>query len=35
MLISNLIKNKIISHDEFLEMLKETKDYDRPNNKTV
>ena len=28
MLISNSIKDGIISHDEFLEILKEKKDYD-------
>ena len=35
MLISNLINNKIISHDEFLEILKEKKDYDSLKNETV
>ena len=32
MLISNSIKDGIISHDEFLEILKEKKDYDSSKN---
>ena len=32
MLISNSIKDGIISHDEFLEILKEKKDYDSLKN---
>ena len=33
MLISNSIKDGIISHNEFLEMLKEKKNYDSLKNK--
>ena len=32
MLISNSIKDGIISHDKFLEILKEKKDYDSLKN---
>ena len=32
MLISNSIKDGIINHDEFLEILKEKKDYDSLKN---
>ena len=33
MLISNSIKDGIINHDEFLEILKEKKEYNNLNNK--
>ena len=35
MLISNSIKDRIINHDEFLEILKEKKDYDCLKNEDV
>ena len=35
MLISNSIKDKIISHEEFLEILKEKKDYESLKNETI
>ena len=35
MLISNSIKDGIINHDEFLEILKEKKDYDSLKSKDI